>query len=406
MADISERQGAQAAAATVRGIWPRMALRWLNGADIGEITITFPSGAVHRQIGGQEGPSAAIEIHRLAAIRKTLLRGDIGLAEGYMDGDWSSLDLGALLDYGYRNEGALAGSMRASAIFGSFLRLRHWRRANTRRGAKRNIAYHYDLGNEFYRLWLDPSMTYSSALFEGEGSSLEEAQSAKYRRIVSSLDIESSDHVLEIGCGWGGFAELAARETGCRFTCITLSQDQAIFARKSVSDAGLSEQIEIRIQDYRDVNEQFDKIVSIEMFEAVGEENWPVYFDKVHDNLKPEGRANLQIITVAEDRFETYRNNIDFIRRYIFPGGLLPTKALLADRIGAARMRLSETFSFGHSYAETLRRWRRTFEERWAEIGPLGFDERFRRMWAFYLCGSEASFEADACDVSQFLIER
>ena len=383
-----------------------MALRWLNGADVGDIAITFPTGVVHRRYGSQKGPSAAIEIRRLAAIRKTLLRGDVGLAEGYMDGDWTSPDLGALLDYGYRNEVALSGSMHASALFAALLRLRHRLRANTRRGSKRNIAYHYDLGNEFYRLWLDPSMTYSSALFQTEDSTLGDAQAAKYSRIISSLDINASGHVLEIGCGWGSFAERAARETGCRVTCITLSREQAVFARKRVAEAGLSDRIEIRIQDYRDVGEEFDKIVSIEILEAVGEENWSTYFGKVHDNLKPGGLANLQIITVAEERFETYRNNIDFVRRYIFPGGLLPTKTILADQIEAARMRLGETFSFGHSYAETLRRWYRAFEERWTGIAPLGFDERFRRMWAFYLCGCEASFDSSACDVSQFLIRR
>ena len=406
MASVSERQRAQIPESAVRGIWPRLALRWLKGVDVGEITITFPNGAVHRHTGSQAGPKAAIEVHRLAAVRKTMLRGDIGLAEGYMDGDWSTPDLAALLDYGYRNEDALAGSMSASAIFASLLRLRHRLRANTRRGSKRNIAYHYDLGNEFYRLWLDPSMTYSSALLEHGDQSLEDGQAAKYRRIISSLGIGETDHVLEIGCGWGGFAELAARETGCRVTCITLSQEQAAFAEKRIADAGLADRVEIRIQDYRDVTEPFDKIVSIEMFEAVGEENWPVYFGKVHDNLKPGGRANLQIITVAEERFDSYRRNIDFVRRYIFPGGLLPTKTILAEQIGAARLRLGETFSFGHSYAETLRRWHKTFERRWSEIAPLGFDERFRRMWAFYLCGCEASFESDACDVSQFLIER
>lgn len=406
MANVSERQGTQFSEAKVRGMWSRLALRWLHNADIGEIGLTFPNGAVYRHAGSQAGPDAAIKVHRLAAIRKTMLRGDIGLAEGYMDGDWSTPDLAALLDYGYRNEDALAGSMRASTVFASLLRLRHRLRANTRRGAKRNIAYHYDLGNNFYRLWLDESMTYSSALFEHDDQSLEEGQTAKYRRIMSSLGLGANDHVLEIGCGWGGFAELAARETGCRVTCLTLSNEQAAYARQRIADAGLSDRVEIRIQDYRDVPEQFDKIVSIEMFEAVGEENWPVYFGKVHDNLKPGGRANLQIITVADERFESYRRNIDFVRRYIFPGGLLPTKAVLAEHVEAARMRLAETFSFGHSYADTLRRWYRTFEERWAEIAPLGFDERFRRMWAFYLCGCEASFESDACDVSQFLIER
>ena len=323
-----------------------------------------------------------------------------------MDSDWSTPDLQALLDFFYCNEVALAGPMRASAFFAGLHRIRHRLRANTRAGSRRNIAYHYDLGNDFYRLWLDRTMTYSSALFEKQSATLEEAQIAKYRRIAESLNLKRGDRVLEIGCGWGGFAELAARDFGCRVTAITLSEEQAAFARQRMRDHGLEGQVEIRIQDYRDVAEQYDKIVSIEMFEAVGEENWPAFFGAVRDRLMSGGSAVLQIITIADKRFETYRANIDFIRRHIFPGGMLPTKAILAERVNAAGMVMGGVHSFASSYSETLMRWHETFLAKWSEATKLGFDDRFRRMWSYYLCGCAASFKVNATDVSQFVIER
>ena len=333
------------------------------------------------------------------------MRGDVGFAEAFMDGDWSTPDLRALLAFGYQNERTLREPMKAWRLLSRLMRFQHRLRANTRSGARRNIAYHYDLGNAFYSKWLDETMTYSSALFDDGEASLAEAQIQKYRRIAKSLGLSSSDHVLEIGCGWGGFAELAATEIGCRVTCVTLSKEQALFARERMKRRGLEDKVEIRIQDYRDVSEQFDKIVSIEMFEAVGEENWSVYFRALHDRLKRGGSASLQIITVAEERFHAYRFRIDFIRAYIFPGGMLPTKSVLADQIRAAGLQLREGFFFGRDYAETLNRWHRRFQERWIDISSLGFDERFQRMWSYYLCGCEASFAADATDVGQFLIE-
>jgi len=391
----------------ISGFWARLAARWLREIDRGELTVVFADGASLTVAGKADGPSSSIAVHRNRAIRRTLLRGDVGFAESYMDGDWSTDDLQALLDFFYANETALAGPMTASALFGRLLRLRHRLRANTRAGSRRNIAYHYDLGNEFYRLWLDPTMTYSSALFEGDFSaSLEAAQIAKYRRIADALELKPGTHVLEIGCGWGGFAELAASAYGCRVTAITLSEEQAAFARRRMLDKGLDGQVEIRIQDYRDVSEQFDNIVSIEMFEAVGEEHWPAFFETVRDRLRPGGRAALQIITVAGDRFEAYRTNIDFIRRYIFPGGMLPTKELLAERVNAAGLSLGEVYSFAASYVETLKRWNTAFLSRWAEAASMGFDDRFRRMWSYYLCGCAASFNANATDVSQFIVDR
>lgn len=384
-----------------------MALRWLNDIRYGELTLLFPDGTRRVVRGAEEGPVATIAINRMRVVRKMLTRGDVGFAEAFMDGDWTTPDLTALLLFGYSNEAALSPALKASALVAPLIRLWHRMRANTRSGSRRNIAYHYDLGNAFYSQWLDETMTYSSAVFDDHPErTLEEAQTEKYRRILRALDLKSTDHVLEIGCGWGGFAEIAARETGCRVTGITLSKEQAAFARQRMVDNGLSDQVEIRLQDYRDVPESYDKIVSIEMFEAVGEENWPVYFQAVGDRLKRAGKAVLQIITVADDRFDAYRGAVDFIQRYIFPGGMLPSKEILSREISKAGLELRNTSFFAASYAETLRRWRDTFRASWTDIAPLGFDERFRRMWHYYLCGCEASFTSGAADVGQYVIEK
>ncbi len=392
--------------AAVRGPWARLALRWVRDIRYGEITLVFPNGAQHNVRGREPGPAATVIMHRIRTVRRMLTRGDVGFAEGFMDGDWSTPDLLAVLAFGYRNEATLAGALRASALVRPMIRLWHRLRANTRAGSRRNVAYHYDLGNAFYRLWLDETMTYSSAIFDRPDRTLAAAQTEKNRRIIRALDLKPTDHVLEIGCGWGGFAELAALESGCRVTGLTLSREQAAFARQRLADKGLGGRVEIRLEDYRDVEGTFDKIVSIEMFEAVGEENWAVYFRTVHDRLRAGGRAVLQIITVADARFETYRRSIDFIQRYIFPGGMLPSKATLARDIAAAGLSLAGSSFFGLSYAETLRRWHETFEARWAEIAPLGFDDRFRQMWRYYLCGCEASFRAGTSDVGQYVIDR
>ncbi|MGD9737910.1 MAG: class I SAM-dependent methyltransferase [Bauldia sp.] len=390
----------------IRGLWGKIATRWAQAATHGDLTLLLPSGSRRTFRGKEPGPSATLAVNRMRVVRRMMTRGDVGFAEAFMDGDWTTPDLQALLAFGYANETALSGPMTASPVIAPLIRLWHRLRANTRAGSRRNIAYHYDLGNAFYALWLDPTMTYSSAVFDDPSWSLEEAQTEKYRRIIRSLDLKPTDHVLEIGCGWGGFAELAAAETGCRVTCITLSREQAAFARERMARAGVSDRVEIRIQDYRDVPETYDKIVSIEMFEAVGEENWPVYFNAVRDRLKPGGRAVLQIITVADDRFETYRGAVDFIQRYIFPGGMLPSKAILSREVATAGLTLSGTSFFGLSYAETLARWYDDFRARWPDVAALGFDERFRRMWAYYLCGCEASFRSGACDVGQYVIDR
>ncbi len=285
-------------------------------------------------------------------------------------------------------------------------RIRFWLRRNSRRQARHNISYHYDLGNDFYRLWLDETMTYSSALFAGGQNSLEKAQIAKYASMVDQMGVKPGDHVLEIGCGWGGFAEYAARERGLRVTGLTISEEQLKYARARIARAGLSEQVTLKLLDYRDERGSYDGIASIEMFEAVGERYWPVFFRSLRERLLPGAQATLQIITVADSRWESYRNDVDFIQKHIFPGGMLPSPGALRAEIYRAGLTMARSIEFGESYSETLRRWHHAFNEKWDQVATMGFDERFRRMWNFYLTSCAAAFKGGSCDVTQITIAR
>jgi cyclopropane-fatty-acyl-phospholipid synthase len=396
-----------AEAATARMTFAeRLFARWLSELRVGRLTVEFPSGAGQTFGEPNAARRALLKIDNLRTVVRTLLSGDLGLAEGYMAGEWDTPDLSALLMLGAQNATVLSDTLSAGWFTTLLNRVRHVRRANTRAGSKRNIAAHYDLGNEFYRLWLDDGMTYSSALFADTSDSLAEAQRQKYMRIAQRLNLRPGDHVLEIGCGWGGFAEIAAAECGCEVVGLTLSEEQARYARDRMARAGLSDRVDIRLQDYRDVGGRYDKIVSIEMFEAVGQENWATYFETLDRCLVPGGRAALQVITIADEKFEAYRCNPDFIQRYIFPGGMLPSPAVFEHAVGAAGWRVADEFFFGTSYAETLRRWADVFQTNWSAIEQLGFDERFRRMWRYYLSYCEVGFDTGQIDVGQFLIER
>jgi cyclopropane-fatty-acyl-phospholipid synthase len=285
-------------------------------------------------------------------------------------------------------------------------RLRHGLRGNSRAGARRNIHAHYDLGNEFYARWLDPSMTYSSARYEAPGQPLQAAQEAKYASLARQMALAADHHVLEIGCGWGGFAEFAAREVKAKVTAITISQAQFEFARKRMHDQGLAERADIRLVDYRDVEGRFDRVASIEMFEAVGEKYWPAYFGKIREALKPGGRAGLQIITIRDDLYAGYRRRADFIQKYIFPGGMLPSEARLREVTERAGLAWEGVSRFGQHYADTLAEWAQRFEGAWGDIVGLGFDERFRRLWRFYLSYCEAGFRTGRTDVVQLSLAR
>lgn len=333
--------------------------------------------------------------------KRVLTSGDIGFAEGFMAGEWETSDLAALLTLLASNVERFTRLLEGGPLGKALHWMRHLSRDNSKRGARRNILAHYDLGNHFYEAWLDATMTYSSARFDAKIRDLESAQRAKYQALAEHLDLQPHDHVLEIGCGWGGFAEFAAREYGARVTGITISDEQLVYARARMERAGLSDRVEIRRQDYRDVEGQFDKVASIEMFEAVGEKYWPAYFGKIADVLKPGGRAGLQIITIRDELFDKYRKRADFIQRYVFPGGMLASIERLKDETAKVGLVWRQAEGFGHSYAETLAEWARRFQAKWSDIREMGFDERFKQLWLFYLSYCEAGFRTGRTDVVQ-----
>ena len=379
--------------------------RVLRHIKVGALEVTFPDGTQFR-VEGKPGPEATLILHNWRFVRRFFLKGDLAIAEAYMDDDWSTGSLSGLMDFGTANLGAFRPNRFFAALFDGIGFLTHRRNANTLKGSRANIAFHYDLGNAFYGAWLDPSMTYSSALFDGSTQDVSEAQQRKYRRLAERLCLKPGDRVLEIGCGWGGFAEVAARDYGSSVVGLTLSHEQKAYADERMKRAGLDHLVDIRLEDYRHVNGTFDKIVSIEMFEAVGEENWPVYFKVLSERLAPEGQAALQIITIEESLFARYRRRIDFIQRYIFPGGMLPTPEALARESIAQGLALTERVFFGSSYALTLAFWRDRFLAAWPQIATLGFDQRFKRMWLYYLCYCESGFRSGRINVGQFLLTK
>lgn len=394
--------------AVTRGL-PRVAragLRFALGLKRGSLTVETPEGRRIRIVGHEPGPSAEVRFHTWAVLARALKSGDLGIHESYIDGQWTSPDVTAFLELFCVNHEILEADLLASAPVRWFLKLRHWLNRNTRSGSKRNIAAHYDLGNAFYGAWLDPSMTYSSAVYDTGREDLTAAQKAKYGSLARLARLEPGQAVLEIGCGWGGFAEFAAGEIGCKVTALTISREQFDFAARRIQRAGLGEKVEVRLQDYRAVEGRFDRIASIEMFEAVGERYWPVFFDRMRDVLKPDGVAGLQVITIQDRFFETYRNNPDFIQRYIFPGGMLPTPRHMVELGRASGLRLTSEKVFGQDYARTLAEWRQRFWDAWPRIVPLGFDDRFKRLWEYYFHYCEAGFRSGNIDVRQLVYAR
>ena len=387
----------------------RLLLALLSRLANGAIEIETPDG-VRRSFGPHADPrrsvAAMVRIHDWRVASDTLRRGDIGFAEGYIEGRWDTPDLVRLLEMLALNERALERAFHGRGLAQLALRVRHALRANTKEQAKRNIVAHYDLGNAFYRLWLDETMTYSSAWFgEDLTQPLAVAQEAKYHRLLDALALPPGAHILEIGCGWGGFAEIAAR-AGYRVTGLSLSDAQTGYARQRLASAGLADRVTLRVQDYRDERGRYDGIVSIEMIEAVGERWWPAYFGRLRDSLAPGGRACLQAITIAEDRFDRYRRGTDFIQQYIFPGGMLPSASRLVRAAEHAGFECAAATTFGADYAETLRRWLDAFDAHAGEVRALGFDERLVRCWRFYLAYCIAGFRAGSTDVGHYTFVR
>ncbi len=373
----------------------------------GRLTVLLPNGEIHRMAGDRPGPSATLDVRDYRFAGRVLAAGDIGFAEGYMAGEWETPQLATLLEAMAENYDHIRRLVDGHPLVRMVNRLTHRRRRNSRAGARKNIHAHYDLGNAFYAAWLDASMTYSSARFTRPGLGLEAAQREKYASLARLIELRPGQSVLEIGCGWGGFAEFAAREIGARVTGVTISREQHDFARQRLFEAGVAERADIRLIDYRDVEGRFDRVVSIEMFEAVGREYWPAYFGKIHDVLEPGGRAGLQIITIADASFEDYARRTDFIQKYIFPGGMLPSEERLAPVIEAAGLEPRTVEQFGRDYGETLKLWDERFQAAWPDIRRMaGFDERFRRLWRFYLAYCEAGFRSGRTDVIQLILDR
>ncbi len=374
----------------------------LQRMQVGRLSVITPGG--HPLHFGSGEPDAQIRLTNWKVFGASMSRGDIGFAQTWIAGDWQTDSLATLLQVLVANrdviDSALYGSVWGQALY----RIKHLLNRNSRSGSKRNIHAHYDLGNPFYATWLDPSMTYSSALFGADPArSLHEAQTAKYRRILDQLALPPGSTVLEIGCGWGGFAELAARD-GLQVTGLTLSTEQHAWAHKRLEDAGLADRARFVLQDYRDERGRYDGIVSIEMFEAVGERYWPAYFQTLRRCLKPGGRAVIQTITIDDHLFERYRRGTDFIQQYIFPGGMLPSPEIFDRHARREGLTDIDRFAFGADYARTLAIWREAFLKEWPRIAEQGFDLRFARIWEFYLAYCEAGFAQGSTDVMQFTL--
>lgn len=381
--------------------------RILERIEHGSLRLVLPDMEERVFQGNQQsGPAAELSIHDPQAITRLFRGGDIGFAESYLDGQWNTPDLRALMAFADLNEQRLKGAMLGGPLMRLLHRLDHWRRNNSRAGSRRNIAHHYDLGNDFYRSWLDAGMTYSSALFEHPRQDLAQAQLAKYRRIAELGELFPGAEVLEIGCGWGGFMEFAADRYDCHMHGITLSREQFNYTNRRMRSAGLEAHTGASLTDYRDTAGQYDAVVSIEMLEAVGESNWPRYFETLYQRLKPGACAVIQVITIADHRFPHYRRQTDFIQRHVFPGGMLPSPSRLRAQAVKAGLTLEQEHTFGLSYARTLALWLERFVDNWPQIARQGFDGRFRRLWEYYLCYCETGFRAGTTDVGIYSFRR
>jgi cyclopropane-fatty-acyl-phospholipid synthase len=369
----------------------------------GELDIVWRDGGVRRFTGPEPGPSARIELHDPKAASRLLENQAIGMAEGYMAGEWDTPDLDAVLDLGLAN--LVRKPVGLPHLLNPLIRAWHAMQDNSVTGSKRNIAHHYDLGNDFYELWLDESMAYSSALFAQPDETLMPAQVRKWDRLLELLQPSRDDHILEIGCGWGGFAIHAARQSGCRVTGITLSEEQHAWATDAVRRAGLDDRIELRLQDYRLVPDGYSAVASIEMFEAVGARWWPVFFARLRELVRSGGAVALQTITIDDARFDEYLREPDFIQRYIFPGGMLPSPERFRESASSSGLKVGAGHFFGDSYSRTLAAWQQRFEEALPQVRALGFDEQFVRMWRYYLSYCRAGFDAGTVDVMQVRLD-
>ncbi len=383
-----------------------VAEKFLSKIRFGELIVTFPSGSTKSFKGTNGDEIADLKLHNYKLISKIFKRKSIGFAESYMDGDFSTSNLTKLLLISYKNEKYFLHNFKSNFFFNIYSKFKHFLNENTKKQSKKNIEYHYDLGNSFYDKWLDQSMTYSSAYFDKNNQNLYDAQISKYHQIAKSLNLNENSKVLEIGCGWGGFSSYVAKNFKSKIDAITISKEQFEYASNKIQQEGLVEKVSIKYSDYRDVENKYSNIASIEMFEAVGKKYWEKYFSIVKKSLGDSGKAVLQIITIDDQRAINYHRQPDFIQQYIFPGGMLPTKKNLEDINYKVGLEFKEIKSFGLSYAKTLNLWNQQFQNSWEELVQLGFNVRFKRMWEYYLSYCETGFLSKSTDVSHFLINR
>lgn len=381
----------------------KVVLNLLNRLEYGQLEIETPSNEILFFYGKQDGHHAHIKIYDWTVCERALKSGDIGFCEAYIDQLWDSKDLLALLRLLLQNRRIIE-----RVIYGSWwgrltYQIKHWLNRNSKAGSKKNIHAHYDIGNSFYSLWLDPSMTYSSALFKTEDETLIQAQINKYQRIIDEIGISKEDRLLEIGCGWGGMMEVATQQ-GIRIDCLTISQEQAKFAQERAERIHQTERAQILIRDYRDHADQYDGIASIEMFEAVGEQYWDTYFKTIYQCLKPGKKACIQTIVIADDLFERYREGTDFIQQYVFPGGMLPSVQAFSQAAQKAGLIVTNTYSFGQDYFKTLCLWYKKFMANLDTVKHQGFDDSFVRLWSMYLMYCAAGFAENSINVAQLTL--
>lgn len=375
----------------------------LSNIKKGTVYVKTPSSDYFTFGGKEKGLNTSITIHDWKVCENIILKGDIGLGESYIKGHWDSQNISNLIRVGVDNYSELESVIKGSILKIIFYRLKHLLNRNTKKGSQRNIHAHYDLGNDFYKLWLDKTMTYSSALFNGQDITLEQAQQAKYQRIIDQLGVKPGSHILEIGCGWGGFMEHAAKQ-GIKVTGVTISKEQYDLAVDRLKDH--SDLAKVELKDYRDIDGKYDHIVSIEMFEALGKEYWSTYFDKVHQLLNEGGNAVIQTITMRHEDFKAYSKGTDFIQQYIFPGGMLPSPELFTKYANKTALTVTDEIKFGSDYAKTLEKWEEVFNEKLTQVNDMGYKEEFIRTWRFYLKYCQGGFEAGKIGVSQFTITK
>ena len=381
--------------------WEILILNGIKKFPYGSIILEWPNGNINKIEASQDGPNAKLIIHDNQVAKEIIKGGSVKFAELYISKKVSTDNLTNLIHYFAVNNDQAENTLKISFIKNLFNKFIHFQNKNTRNQAKKNISRHYDLGNEFYEYWLDKSMTYSSAIFHDKSIGIEDAQNNKYKKLAELSSINNGNEVLEIGCGWGGFAEFLGKNYDCKVTAITISEEQFKFATKRIQEEKLAEKVKIVFCDYRNISGKFDKIISIEMFEAVGSEYWSAFFKKVESVLKPKGSISLQLITIDDKIYDVYKINPDFIQKYIFPGGMLPSMKVLKNILGNTSLNIKSIDSYANDYAKTLNIWNKQFNQNWSKIEKLGFDERFKLLWNYYLSYCEGGFLSKNIDLKQ-----